>query len=47
MEKQFLENRESNKMLFDRYQRIYGTAAPCRNYPDDINEPGMFAEVEE
>lgn len=47
MERQFLENRVSNKMLFERYQRIYETASPCRNYPDDINEPGLFAEVEE
>lgn len=48
MEKQFLENRESNNMLFNRYQRIYGTANPCKNYPADIDDQDvLFAEVKE
>lgn len=46
MEKQFLENRESNKMLFDRYQRIYGTAFPCHDIDETDVDP-MFAEVKE
>ncbi len=42
MERQFLENRVSNKMLFERYQRIYETAAPCQNYPADIDDQDVL-----
>lgn len=46
MERQFLETRVSNKMLFERYQRIYGTAFPCHDIDETDVDP-MFAEVKE
>lgn len=42
MEKQFLENRESNQMLFERYQRIWDAANPSKAYPDEINDKDVM-----
>ena len=44
---QFWDYYQINWEMVEFYSRFLSTAFPSKAYPDDINEPGMFAEVKE